>query len=168
MIEMIDSAEDHIQIELLSYSVLTYSDELFYDLDHALRRAGERGVTVELMLSDWAKREKSIHTLKSLQQEPNITVKLVTIPQWSEGFIPFARVIHSKYLFVDKSRAWVGTSNWSGDYFTQSRNVGLKIEGSQCLRTLDEVFYLVWDSEYAEEVDPDQEYYRPCISAPCQ
>ena len=59
----------------------------------------------------------------------NIEVKLVTIPEWSGGFIPFARVIHAKYLVVDAEHSWLGTSNWSKDYFFKSRNVGIVVNG---------------------------------------
>ena len=44
-------------------------------------------------------------------------------PRRSRGFIPYARVIHSKVMRVDDDLCWVGTSNWGYDYFFRSRNV---------------------------------------------
>ena len=53
----------------------------------------------------------------------------MTIPQWSGGEVPFARVAHAKFAIFDGRRAWIGTSNWEGDYFAKSRNVSVFIEG---------------------------------------
>lgn len=38
--------------------------------------------------------------------------------------IPFARVNHNKYMVTDHT-AYIGTSNWSGDYFTTTAGIGL-------------------------------------------
>lgn len=38
--------------------------------------------------------------------------------------IPYARVNHNKYMVTDRS-AYIGTSNWSGDYFTTTAGIGL-------------------------------------------
>ena len=36
--------------------------------------------------------------------------------------IPFARVNHNKYMVTDNT-VYIGTSNWSGDYFTDTAGV---------------------------------------------
>ena len=56
---------------------------------------------------------------------PNVQIKVVTIPPASSGFIPFARVIHSKLMTIDDEIARVGTSNWTGGYLDNSRNLEL-------------------------------------------
>lgn len=38
--------------------------------------------------------------------------------------IPFARVNHNKYMVTDNT-AFIGTSNWSGDYFTDTAGISL-------------------------------------------
>lgn len=38
--------------------------------------------------------------------------------------IPFARVNHNKYMVTDNT-AYIGTSNWSGDYFVNTAGIGL-------------------------------------------
>jgi len=92
-----------------------------------------------------------------------VSVKLVTIPQWSGGFVPFARVVHAKYLVVDGARAWIGTSNWERDYFYASRNVGLVIEDTSFAGQLERFFASGWSSAYATPVDPCATYTAPKI-----
>jgi phospholipase D3/4 len=53
-------------------------------------------------------------------------VKLFTVPSFSpeQAKIPFARVNHNKYLVTDKA-AYIGTSNWSADYFLFTAGIGI-------------------------------------------
>jgi phosphatidylserine/phosphatidylglycerophosphate/cardiolipin synthase-like enzyme len=113
------------------------------------------------LLADWSKRHGTIEGLQSLQCLPNIEVRLMSIPEWSGGFIPFARVVHAKYLVVDGDYCWVGTSNWSRGYFYGSRNVGLLVHGTSFGAQLDRFFESGWDSPYAETVDPGRTYEAP-------
>jgi len=64
---------------------------------------------------------------------------------------------------ADGRRAWIGTSNWERGYFHASRNVGLLVEGRSSGERLQRFFADVWDSAYAEEVDPDATYEPPRI-----
>jgi phosphatidylserine/phosphatidylglycerophosphate/cardiolipin synthase-like enzyme len=77
--------------------------------------------------------------------------------------VPFARVAHAKYMVVDGERAWVGTSNWEGDYFTHSRNVGLVVEGAAFAAQLERVFHDAFAGPYAEPVDPRKTYEPPRV-----
>ncbi len=113
------------------------------------------------MVADWSKRRWSIEGLQSLQALPGIEVKLVTIPQHSGGHIPYARVIHSKFLVADDRAAWLGTANWSRDYFLASRNYGLIVEGTSFAADLAPLFDELWTSEYATTVDPGATYEAP-------
>ncbi len=85
------------------------------------------------------------------------------IPEHSSGFIPFARVIHAKFLVVDDRISWLGTSNWSGDYFHRSRNVGVMVEGQRLAAQLETVFDGLWNGPYAIPVDPEASYPKPRI-----
>ncbi len=116
---------------------------------------------VELLVADWSKKKWTIEGLQSLQCMPRIDVKLVSIPEHSSGFIPFARVVHAKYLVADGQRAWLGTSNWGRDYFHSSRNVGLVVDGPAFASQLDSYFEDLWNSEYAELVEPGATYEAP-------
>lgn len=76
--------------------------------------------------------------------------------------IPFGRVNHNKYMVTDKV-AYIGTSNWSGDYFVNTAGVGLVLEdpasetghnqSTRSIRTdLASVFERDWNSEYARDL----------------
>lgn len=158
LVAMIDQARSTVRVQLLTYKVSSRDGSYFDTLDAALRRAAHRGVKVQLLLSDWTKSKGTIEGLKSLQVVPNVDVRLSTIPQWSGGFVPFSRVGHAKYMVVDGRRAWIGTGNWEGDYFTQSRNAGLIVESAAVGERLDRYFADAWGSPYAYEVDPCATY----------
>ena len=42
--------------------------------------------------------------------------------------IPFGRVNHNKYLVTDQ-HAFVGTSNWSADYFISTGGIAFIVQG---------------------------------------
>lgn len=71
--------------------------------------------------------------------------------------IPFARVNHNKYMVTDNT-AYIGTSNWSGDYFTETAGIGFVLHDPifdrnsthETIRSqLQGVFERDWNSEYA-------------------
>lgn len=163
ILKLIRNAKEKIFIQLLSYDP-AYHGEYYPALENALRGAAARGVHVKLIVSDWNKRKPGIEYLKSLQVIANIEVKLSTIQQYSGGFIPFARVEHCKYMAVDDSLTWIGTSNWAKNYFYASRNLGLVIKGESVNSIVQKVFLKSWDSEYTYLVDPSVEYEVPKIS----
>lgn len=162
IVALIDGAKKTVRIQLLTYKMSSGND-YFADLENALRRAASRGVSVQLLVADWCMRKGTIEGLQALEPLANVEVALVTIPQWSGGFVPYARVVHAKYLVVDGERAWIGTSNWERDYFFQSRNVGLIVEGGSVPKRLDAFFADGWKSPYAKPVDPCAAYKPPKI-----
>jgi len=163
IVALIDGAKTTVRIQLLTYRMTNRDGTYFADIENALRRAAARGVKVQLLLADWCMRRGTIEGLQALEPLANVEVKLVTIPQDSAGFVPFARVIHSKYLAVDGRAAWIGTSNWEEDYFEESRNVGLVIEGGPVPSRLDAYFLDGWNGSYAKAVDPCATYTPPRI-----
>lgn len=163
IVALIDGARTTVRLQLLTYKMTGRDGTYFEDLENALRRAAARGVKVQLLLADWCQRRGTIEGLQALEPLPNVEVKLVTIPQAAEGFVPFARVVHAKYLAVDARAAWVGTSNWEKDYFHASRNLGLVIEGGALPRRLDAFFLDGWNGPYAKPVDPCATYTPPRI-----
>jgi phosphatidylserine/phosphatidylglycerophosphate/cardiolipin synthase-like enzyme len=156
LVELIDSAKDSARVQLLTYGGVA-------ELQQALVRAAARGVQVQLLLSDWELRPRTLALLRALDRR--IQVRIFTIPQWSGGFIPFARVAHAKYCVVDAARGWVGTGNWEPDYFLKSRNVGLLIDGGRIPPRLDAFFFENWASQYAAPFDPSRDYAPPRISS---
>lgn len=158
LLDAILGAEERVRVQLLSHAVMGYDKQEWRDLDQALRDAAARGVEVQLMVSDWSKKGHKLEALQQLARVDGVTVKFVVIPDWSGGFVEFSRTIHSKYMTVDADWSWVGTSNWSRDYFHSSRNVGVVVDGALFAEDLDRVFSRIWESEYAEVVDPEGTY----------
>lgn len=163
LVRLVDGAREHVRVQLLTYKMTTRGDGYWDTLESALRRAAGRGVKVELLVADWCKRKGTIEGLQSLEPLENVSVKLVTIPQWTGGFVPYARVVHAKYLVVDGARAWLGTSNWERDYFYSSRNVGVVVEDTAFAGQLERFFASGWSSAYATPVDPCATYTAPKI-----
>jgi phosphatidylserine/phosphatidylglycerophosphate/cardiolipin synthase-like enzyme len=90
--------------------------------------------------------------LVDLARAPNVEVRMLTIPPHSTGEIPYARVVHAKYMVCDERVAWVGTSNWEGDYFTRSRNVGVIVDGAAFASRTARFFDDGWTSRYSTPV----------------
>jgi len=152
LVDVVDRARRRIALEVLTYKTKDRAGEPFTTLHEALLRAANRGVEVHVLVADWAVKPGSDAraALEELARTPNVTLRVVTIPAWSKGDIPFARVAHAKYLVTDDEHAWIGTSNWEGDYFTKTRNVGVFVDGGRLPRQLASVFADVWSSAYAK------------------
>ena len=165
LIGLINNAKKQITIQLLDYHTEIYkSEKKFTVIDEALRKAASRGVQVKLLVADWNKRKPGVNGLKELVKVPNIEVKFATIPVYSKGFIPYARVIHSKVMRIDDVISWVGTSNWGDRYFYQSRNIEVVTHEPEVAKILTQLFQRLWDSPYTYPVEPDKEYEPPKIS----
>jgi phosphatidylserine/phosphatidylglycerophosphate/cardiolipin synthase-like enzyme len=165
LIQLIDGARRRITVQLLSYSLEGENrHEKFAVIDQALRRAARRGVRVHILVSDWNLRPPQEEGLQELARVPNIEVRFAVIPQADRGFIPYARVIHSKVMRVDDDVSWVGTSNWGRDYFLASRNVEVVLRRLDVARVLDGIFLSLWDGPYARRLDPGKEYHAPRIN----
>jgi phosphatidylserine/phosphatidylglycerophosphate/cardiolipin synthase-like enzyme len=161
LIDMIDNAKSTIKIQLLSYNPSNYDKSSWTDLDSALRNASKRGVNIEMILSNWSKVHYKLKHIKALAESDNIDIKFTNIPQWSGGFISYARVEHAKYMTVDGADNWVGTSNWSEGYFTNSRNVSVFVTGKSFAQELETFFNLGWNGPYAEVVEQNKSYQPP-------
>jgi len=139
LLELIAEAKDDLRLQFLSYNNKARSGEYWYALDDALISAVQRGVHVELMVSDWSKKGSKGESLEKLRQA-GVTVHVISVPEHSSGFIPFARTIHAKYIVSDKKSCWLGTSNASKGYFTNSRNVGLMLYKRKECEKMAEIF----------------------------
>jgi phosphatidylserine/phosphatidylglycerophosphate/cardiolipin synthase-like enzyme len=155
LVELLGSAKKGVRIQLLNYNPA--EDKQFWPvIDNALRAAATRGVGVKLLVSDWNTKEPAYSHLRSLARIPGLEVRIAAIPEHSAGKIPFARVIHSKYLLVDDEALWIGTSNWGKDYFRGSRNVELIFRApgqAKPIGKVGEIFAKLWESKYARKVD---------------
>lgn len=164
LVAAIDGARSRVTVQLLSYSLEAGGGEKFLPIDQALRRAAGRGVRVRVLVADWSLRPTQIAGLKALARVPNVEVKFAVIPPAGRGFIPYARVVHSKVMRVDDDLCWVGTSNWGYDYFFRSRNVEVILKRRGIARVLDEIFLSLWNGPYVHKLDPEKEYQAPRIN----
>lgn len=158
IVNLIDGAKTDIQCQFLSYSPIGRDKSFYPILDNALRRAAVRGVKVKMIVSDWSKDHPTVDHLKSLSLVPNIQIKFSIIPEWSGGYIPYARVDHCKFLTIDSTECWLGTSNWEKSYFYTSRNLGIVIKNSKINQTIKKIFFMSWNSQYTELIRPEIEY----------
>ena len=165
----IRSAKKFIYIAVMDYfPIFLYSkNNMFWPIiDDALKEAAiNRKVSVRLMASHWNHTRKSMPIfLESLAAfndtklfGADIEVKLFVVPAFtpSQASIPFARVNHNKYMITDED-AYIGTSNWSADYFVNTAGVGLTVTPKQNgtnLRTdLKSIFERDWSSSYAKHL----------------
>ena len=157
VVRLIDSAEHEVVVQSLTYSTQdrgTRDDAI----DAALRRAAERGVAVKLLISDWETNGDAMGYLQSLARVPNVEAKLGTVPEWSGGYVPFARVEHCKYAVVDSMEVWVGTSNWEPGYFHGSRNVAVTLRNRPLALEARRVFETSWLAPGSAAVRPDEHY----------
>ncbi|MCK6545127.1 phospholipase D-like domain-containing protein [Myxococcota bacterium] len=162
LVALIGEAREALAIEVLDYCPLEYSKQRYYPpIDVALRSAAARGVAVKLLVSHWNLAAPCVEHLKSLSLVPNVEVKVATIPDASAGPIPFARVIHAKYIVADGAIAWIGTSNFGGGYLDRSRNVELVVRDRAIAAALLAIHAELWASPYAAPIDVTRAYARP-------
>ncbi|XP_071441967.1 5'-3' exonuclease PLD3-like isoform X1 [Hetaerina americana] len=180
ILDVIKHAEKFIYVAVMDYYPLTlYTPKIRFwpQIDDGLRTAAiEQKVKIRLLVSVWNQTRPSLpHFIKSLTDLTgaypwvDIEAKYFRVPSTpSQAKIPFARVNHNKYMVTDNA-AYIGTSNWAGDYFTNTGGVGFVIkdpihnflsndkedsadstEGESNIRDqLEAVFERDWNSDYA-------------------
>lgn len=167
---LLADAKSEVRIQLLDYAPLSYGPNrtrpYYAVIDNAVRAAAQRGVKIKLMVSAWNTEDPAIAYLKSLALVPNVEIRIVTIPTASTGFIPFARVIHSKTMTIDGKLAWVGTSNWAGGYFDLSRNLEVVLRNETMAQRLVALHEQTWSSGYAQPIDINKQYPKPAKGTP--
>jgi phosphatidylserine/phosphatidylglycerophosphate/cardiolipin synthase-like enzyme len=155
LLDLLSSARKSIHIQLLDYNSKNWDA-----IDSVLRSAAARGIQVELLVSHWNLSKPAVGTIQALARVPGIEVRIATIPPLTPC-VPFSRVNHSKYLVVDGETLWVGTSNWSKGYFTDSRNVELIFHRPALAATGERIFAKLWNSTYTAPLDPARDYPKP-------
>jgi phosphatidylserine/phosphatidylglycerophosphate/cardiolipin synthase-like enzyme len=167
---LLAEAKNEVRIQLLDYAPLSYGPKgtrpYYAVIDNAVRSAANRGVKVKLMVSNWNLENPAQVYLKSLAILPNVEIRVVTLPVASTGFIPFARVIHSKTMVIDNQIAWVGTSNWSGGYMDLSRNLEVVMRNEKMAQRLAALHEQTWSSAYAQPLDINKQYPKPAKGSP--
>jgi phosphatidylserine/phosphatidylglycerophosphate/cardiolipin synthase-like enzyme len=167
---LLAEARSEVRIQLLDYAPLSYGPKgtrpYYAVIDNAVRSAANRGVKIKLMVSNWNLEMPAQSYLKSLAMLPNVEIRVVTLPVASSGFIPFARVIHSKTMVIDGKLGWVGTSNWSGGYLDLSRNLEVVMRNEKMAQRLAALHEQTWSSAYAQPLDINKVYAKPSKGSP--
>jgi phosphatidylserine/phosphatidylglycerophosphate/cardiolipin synthase-like enzyme len=165
LVKLLGQAKREVEVQLLDYAPLSYGPNhtrpYYAVIDDALRAAVSRGVHVKLMVSHWNTEAPAIAYLQSLAVLPGMDIRIVTLPEAHAGFIPFARVIHTKTMVIDDEVAWIGTSNWTGGYLDHSRNLELVLRNKAMAQRLHALHTQTWDSPYAQPVDVLRVYPKP-------
>lgn len=162
---LIAEAKNEIRIMLLDYAALNRDHSYYGVIDQALRAAQAKGVKIKLLVSHWNQDKPEIYSLKSLAVLPQVEVKIAQLPEAKEGFIPFARVNHSKIMSIDNRIAWVGTSNWTGGYLDHSRNLEVVIKNGDMAKRVADLHEQLWSSSHSKPLDVMKEYPKPAKAA---
>ncbi|XP_038214207.1 5'-3' exonuclease PLD3-like isoform X1 [Zerene cesonia] len=173
IVNIIHSAEEFVYISVMDYAPaceFTPTPRYWPKIDDAIRAAAvERRVRVRMLVSWWrhssAAEEHYLRSLAALHAalpRLDIQVRRFIVPSTpDQDKIPFARVNHNKYMVTDKT-AYIGTSNWSGDYFIDTAGVAFVYQpemddvrdvsrnfSKNIRQDLQEVFERDWSSPYA-------------------
>lgn len=175
ILSIISQAQKFVYVSVMEYfptSRFLHPKRYWPAIDNALRRAAfNRRVQVRLLVSCWAYTDPAmLHYLRSLRALDNphahisIDVKLFIVPVLNHTNIPHGRVNHNKYMVTDKV-AYIGTSNWSENYFTDTAGVGLIIKQNltnlqrrqqPVQEQLKDIFERDWNSKYAVNLEDVQ------------
>jgi phosphatidylserine/phosphatidylglycerophosphate/cardiolipin synthase-like enzyme len=149
--QLLGQARKTIRIQVMTLSALKDFGPKGYwpALDVPLRDAAARGVTVQIIVADWALRGQDLAYLQSLAAVPGIEVRYSTVPQAESGPIPYARVEHAKYALADDDLAFVGTGNWSWSYFESAVDASIFIHGPLA-HPLARIFEADWNGPYVK------------------
>ncbi len=148
LVERIAGARQEIVLQSLGYGIESHgaSDST---LHRSLLDAARRGVRVKFLVSDWVLGGRGEAALRALAAEPNVEVRVSRVPDWSGGYIPFARVEHCKYMVVDGAWLWLGTSNLEPSYFLTSRNLAITMRHAPLAREARGIFERGWSGPTA-------------------
>lgn len=192
LLNVIDAAEDFVNIAVMSYLPTTefsHPQRFWPAIDNRLRKAVfERRVKVRLLAGCWRHSQvtmfpflKSLAAVADNRTRYSVEVRLFMVPaSAAQARIPYARVNHNKYMVTEKA-AYIGTSNWSGDYFVRTAGSALVVNqtGSQTgagtaagtaagpgtiREQLQAVFERDWGSQYSADISDAERWESLCGS----
>lgn len=172
ILSAISDAEHFIDVAVMVYSPTSrfeHAGRYWPVIDDVLRHAAfDQQVKIRLLISCGRDSDPTmlpfLRSLAAITSPPdNITVlvRLFIVPVGNETDIPYSRVNHNKYMVTDKV-SYIGTSNWSETYFSNTAGVGLVVsehapDPMQKTRTLHHqlkaVFNRDWNSQYSVDLD---------------
>ncbi|XP_046567384.1 5'-3' exonuclease PLD3-like isoform X1 [Haliotis rubra] len=172
ILAVIRAAKRFVYVAVMDYlPMIAYSEprKFWPIIDDALRYAAiNRNVTVRMLGSKWPHTDEDMPTfLRSLLTVSDVCcpdikleVKMFEVPAFTpaQAEIPFARVNHNKYMVTDQ-HAYIGTSNWYGDYFKYTAGIGFVLAPSNTSsndyirQQLEDVFLRDWNSQYSQPLE---------------
>ncbi|XP_060549728.1 5'-3' exonuclease PLD3 isoform X1 [Pantherophis guttatus] len=171
LLSIIEGAQEFVYVSVMSYlPTMEFSHpRRFWPAidDHFRKVAYEKRVRLRLLVGCWRHSKpnmfpflRSLAALQDNRTHYSLEVRLFVVPaNETQGKIPYARVNHSKFMVTDKV-AYIGTSNWSGDYFLHTAGSALVVAqnpaGDQATlrEQLQRIFERDWNSRYSRELDP--------------
>jgi phosphatidylserine/phosphatidylglycerophosphate/cardiolipin synthase-like enzyme len=154
LVQRLEAAKHDVVVQTLQYGVRIRRGGTDSTLHRALLAAVGRGVRVRMVVSDWTLGGGNEPALRDLAAH-GVEVRISRVPDWSRGYVSFARVEHCKYVAVDHEWLWIGTSNLEPGYFLDTRNLGLTIHDPVLAGQADEVFRVSWEAPTAVPYGPD-------------
>ncbi|KAM6395739.1 5'-3' exonuclease PLD3 [Rhynochetos jubatus] len=181
LLDVIDAAEDFVDVAVMSYLPTTefsHPQRFWPAIDNRLRKAVfERRVKVRLLAGCWRHSQatmfpflKSLAAVADNRTRYSVEVRLFTVPaSAAQARIPYARVNHNKYMVTEKA-AYIGTSNWSGDYFTRTAGLALVVNqtvsqtgaAATVHQQLQAVFERDWSSGYSADIGDAERWQSRC------
>ncbi|XP_070620883.1 5'-3' exonuclease PLD3 [Erythrolamprus reginae] len=172
LLSIIEGAQEFVYVSVMNYlPTMEFSHpRRFWPAidDHFRRVAYEKRLRLRLLVGCWRHSKadmfpflRSLAALRDNRTHYSLEVRLFVVPaNETQAKIPYARVNHSKFMVTDKV-AYIGTSNWSGDYFLHTAGAALVVAQSPAgdpgaLREqLRRAFERDWDSAYSRDLDPE-------------
>lgn len=180
ILSIINDAQQFVYIAVMNYlptMEFSASKRYWADIDTELRRvAFEKTIHVRLLISCWNSTSavmfpflRSLASVRDSKSDLDIQVKIFIVPSSpSQKEIPFARVNHNKYMVTDRV-AYIGTSNWSGDYFLNTAGSALVVNQTSTSASestvkdqLQAVFERDWDSSYSTPLNHNSNVEEIC------
>ncbi|XP_056152333.1 5'-3' exonuclease PLD4 [Lampris incognitus] len=137
ILSVISGAQRFINVAVMDYFPSTQFEKpkrYWPAIDDAIRRAAfEQHIKIRMLISCGRDSDpamlpflESLASMHSPGQNISIQIKLYILPAGNRSDIPHSRVNHNKFMVTDKV-AYVGTSNWSADYFSNTAGVALVV-----------------------------------------
>ncbi|XP_074604457.1 5'-3' exonuclease PLD3-like [Brevipalpus obovatus] len=173
--KVISSAESFVDIEVMDYSPMFLYSNISYwpKIDDILRSTVfKKYIDINFLGGHWRYSRKnmiialrSLNKLRKIKGGGSIEVKLMKIPATeAQAKVEFSRVNHCKFIVTDNT-LFIGTSNWSPDYFVTTGGVSFIMtldssrsnkNGDVDLRTLlQQAHERDWHSQYSTAIRDD-------------
>ncbi|KAG8143733.1 putative Phospholipase D3-like protein [Naja naja] len=162
LLSVIEGAQEFVYVAVMSYLP-------------TMEFSHPRRVHLRLLVGCWKHSKpnmfpflRSLAALQDNRTHYSLEVRFFVVPaNETQAKIPYARVNHSKFMVTDKV-AYVGTSNWSGDYFLHTAGSALVVAqgpaGDQPTfrEQLQRIFERDWNSRYSRQLDPQGPWEALC------